>query len=233
MKTIQHAEVVARLEEIVAEHSNVCFANSLGAEDMIITHMIAQNQLPIRVFTLDTGRLSEHAYRLIEDIRATYGIVVDVYFPETTAVENYVSSHGVNAFYESVALRKECCAIRKVQPLKRALENHAAWLTGLRREQAVTRKNMAFKEWDNDHGIYKYNPLVDWSESDVWRYIKERRVPYNPLHDQGYTSIGCAPCTRAISAGEDIRAGRWWWESQDTKECGLHKAVGTVKESTT
>lgn len=225
-----HADVIQRLEGIVSEHSAVCFANSLGAEDMIITDMIARNQLPIRIFTLDTGRLSEHAYHLIEDIRSTYGITVDVYFPESKAVERYVGNNGVNAFYESVALRKECCEIRKVQPLKRALANQGAWLTGLRRQQAVTRKNMTFKEWDSDHGLYKYNPLVEWQDSDVWSYIKEHRVPYNPLHDQGYTSIGCAPCTRAISPGEDIRAGRWWWESQDTKECGLHKTRSSAKE---
>jgi phosphoadenosine phosphosulfate reductase len=228
----RHDDVVARLEGILREHTNVCFANSLGAEDMVLTDMIARNHLPINVFTIDTGRLSEHTYHLIADIRTKDGITVTVYFPDATAVENYVGRHGVNAFYGSVELRKECCEIRKVRPLKRALKNQGAWVTGLRRQQAVTRKNMAFKEWDADHVLYKYNPLVEWSDEDVWAYIKEHDVPYNPLHDQGYTSIGCAPCTRAISAGEDIRAGRWWWESQDTKECGLHKPTDTLKELT-
>lgn len=177
----------------------------------------------VRIFTLDTGRLHAETYSLIDTVRDRYGCAIEVYVPEPAPVEAMVRAHGVNLFYESVELRKQCCGVRKVAPLGRALTGLEAWITGLRREQAVTRTRIAKIEIDVDHGgIVKLNPLADWTAEDVWRYIRAHRVPYNALHDRGYPSIGCAPCTRAVPPGEDERSGRWWWEGPETKECGLH-----------
>ena len=212
----------SRLKEIAGEFHNVVFASSLGAEDMVVTDAIFANGLPIGVFTLDTGRLPRETLDLLDRIRSRYSRELEVFRPDADEVARYVSTHGVNAFYESVELRKSCCGIRKVEPLARALAGRDAWVTGLRRAQSVTRTELALREFDAIHGLVKFNPLADWSEEQVWAYVRDRDVPYNALHDRGYPSIGCDPCTRAIRPGEDIRAGRWWWESRDSKECGIH-----------
>lgn len=211
-----------RLADALAEYQDVTFANSFGAEDMVLTDIIARHVPGITIFSLDTGRLPEETYKVMQQAEERYGIRFEVYYPDTTAVENYVREHGINAFYGSVEMRKLCCRIRKVEPLGRALAGKKAWITGLRRAQAVTRTELPFSERDEANGLQKLNPLADWSEAEVWEYIRTLDVPYNELHDQGYPSIGCAPCTRAIAKGEDIRAGRWWWENPETKECGLH-----------
>ena len=213
-----------QLEKAVAEYSPVTFANSFGSEDMVLTDLIAKHAPDIEIFSLDTGRLPAETYDLMQKVKERYDIEVKTYFPDYRSVEAYIRDHGPNAFYESVELRKRCCFIRKVEPLKRALAGKKAWLTGLRREQAPTREQLPFSERDGDHGLQKFNPLADWTLDNVWNYIRQFNVPYNALHDKHYPSIGCAPCTRAIAAGEDIRAGRWWWENPETKECGLHPA---------
>lgn len=213
------ADLVA---QIAREFAPSAFASSFGVEDMVITHLIARTGAPIEIFTLDTGRLPEETYRLFQEVRNRYGLTVTAYAPKADAVEQYVSANGPNAFYESVALRKECCRIRKVEPLNRALAGKKAWITGLRREQSPTRTDLGVREWDADHGLDKFNPLIDWTTDEVWAYVRANDIPYSALHDKGYPSIGCAPCTRAITVGEDIRAGRWWWENPETKECGLH-----------
>lgn len=211
-----------RLAEIAARHRHLRFASSLAAEDMVLTHAIFSRRLPITVFTLDTGRLHAETIGMLDTIAERYGRRVEVYRPSAEAVDDFVARHGLNAFYESVEMRKLCCAIRKVEPLERALAGADGWLTGQRREQSVTRTELALAERDVQRGIAKYNPLFDWSEPEVWAYLQREEVPVNPLHARGYPSIGCEPCTRAVRAGEDSRAGRWWWESRDTKECGLH-----------
>ncbi|WP_253207305.1 phosphoadenylyl-sulfate reductase [Verticiella alkaliphila] len=203
-------------------HPDLAFASSLAAEDMVLTHAIAQSGATVHVFTLDTGRLPDETLAMIPRVRERYGLALDVVHPDADAVEAHVQAHGAFAFYESLALRKACCGIRKVEPLRRALAGRSAWMTGQRREQAVSRTELALEEHDETFGLYKFNPLAEWSEADVWRAIREFDIPYNPLHDKGYPSIGCDPCTRAVRPGEDPRAGRWWWESSDSKECGLH-----------
>ncbi len=210
------------LESIEAEHAPAVLASSFGAEDMVLTDLICTSKLGIGILTLDTGRLPEETYRLMQGIRRRYGLHIRVYFPLGPAVEAYVRTHGPNAFYESVNLRESCCYIRKVEPLRRALKGKRAWITGLRRGQSITRRKLPLSEWDEDNQLQKFNPLADWSTDEVWAYIRRFDVPYNALHDKGYASIGCAPCTRALTAGADIRAGRWWWENPETKECGIH-----------
>lgn len=205
-----------------AEFPSVAFANSFGAEDMVLTDLILTHSLGIEMFSLDTGRLPPETYTLMADVEARYSTRLAVYLPDAAAVERYVREHGVNAFYGSVDLRKSCCRIRKVEPLKRALAGREAWITGLRAAQSSTRTELALREHDETFGIAKFNPLADWSEAEVWAYIRIHNVPYNALHEQFYPSIGCAPCTRPIAVGEDIRAGRWWWEDASLKECGLH-----------
>ena len=213
-------EVLKRIE---SDFQPVGFANSFGAEDMVLTHLIANHAPGIEVFSLDTGRLPAETYSLMQIVKTKYtSINVKYYFPTSSDIESFEHENGPNAFYDSVELRKACCRIRKVVPLKRALEGKKAWITGLRREQSPTRKDLAVQEYDNDFSMEKFNPLLEWSEADVWAYIKENDIPYSELHDKGYPSIGCAPCTRAITVGEDVRAGRWWWENPETKECGLH-----------
>ncbi len=219
------AHTVSVLQQAAADYADgrVVFANSLGAEDVVITDLISKHTPQIGMFVLDTGRLPEETLKLLTDVQALYrNLTVDVYYPEAADVEMYVKHNGVNAFYESQELRKGCCFVRKIKPLKRALSNRDAWITGLRREQSVTRDEIGFKEFDEGNGIDKFNPLADWTEKDIWVYIQAHKVPYNALHDQQYPSIGCAPCTRAIAVGEDVRAGRWWWENPETRECGLH-----------
>ncbi|MBI3126139.1 MAG: phosphoadenylyl-sulfate reductase [Candidatus Tectomicrobia bacterium] len=221
-------EAMDVLEETVARHPPAVLATSLGAEDMVLTDMVAAHFPGIGIFTLDTGRLNPETYDLLAEVRSRYGREVRVYFPDAAEVEAFVGQHGPNAFYESVGLRKTCCHIRKVAPLKRALAGRGAWITGLRQEQSPTRQGVRPIEWDGPNGLYKANPLWDWTAEEVWAYLGSRGVPYNRLHDQGYASVGCAPCTRPIGPGEDIRAGRWWWESPDTKECGLHPVPSSL-----
>lgn len=202
----------------------ITFASSLGLEDQVLTHMITQVDPKVRIFTLDTGRLFPETYDLIERTNSRFGIRMEVFFPAAKKVEKMVKEKGINLFFESVENRKLCCHIRKIEPLHRALEGYDVWITGLRREQSVTRNNMALIEKDdNNHGRVKINPLINWTEKDIWAYINEYNIPYNKLHNQGFPSIGCQPCTRAIEPGEDLRAGRWWWEMPEHKECGLHQ----------
>ncbi|MCK5714743.1 MAG: phosphoadenylyl-sulfate reductase [Nitrosomonadaceae bacterium] len=215
-------EVKTLLVSVNEDYPPVVFANSFGAEDMVLTDLIGQHFPGINMFTLDTGRLPEETYTLMNEVEDRYHIHIKMYFPESAAVEKYVAQSGPNGFYDSIDARKACCHMRKVEPLKRALSGKCAWITGLRRDQAPTRKDIAESEFDIDNNLQKVSPLLNWSLSDVWAYLNEFNVPYNALHDKGYTSIGCAPCTRAITPGEDVRAGRWWWENPETKECGLH-----------
>ena len=220
--TARTNEVEALLAAIAHDFSPATFANSLGAEDMVLTDLILKAQLPIDIFSLDTGRLPAETYELMGAVEKHYGYKLTIFFPRADEVETYVRNQGINAFRESVTLRKACCTIRKVEPLKRALAGKRAWITGLRAQQAATRDGLPLREYDAGNGLEKFNPLAGWTEKEVWTYIRQNAVPYNALHDKFYPSIGCAPCTRAISPGEDVRAGRWWWESPESKECGLH-----------
>ncbi len=215
-------QVLDVLQQAVRDYSPVCFASSLGAEDMVLTDLIDKYRLKIEMFSLDTGRLPQETYNLMQTVSERYSTPLKVYFPDKVAVEDYVAQNGVNGFYGSVESRKACCFVRKVEPLRRALNGKGAWITGLRRDQAITRGNLGVSSFDADFGLQKYNPLLDWSHKDVWTYIRDHDVPYNTLHDQFYPSLGCAPCTRSVTPGEDIRAGRWWWEKPESKECGLH-----------
>ena len=209
----------ALLRRIAVEHAPAALASSLGAEDMVLTDMIFRDALPIEIFTLDTGRLHNETYALLDAIAARYGARPRVLFPHAEVLEAYVAAYGMNGFYSSVELRKACCRIRKVEPLRRALADKKAWITGLRREQAVTREDLAVQSFDAADGLMKFNPLVDWSHDEIWAYIRTHAVPYNELHDRGYPSIGCAPCTRPVAAGEDIRAGRWCDRSASGRPC--------------
>jgi phosphoadenosine phosphosulfate reductase len=224
--------VAALLVRIAQRHAPAVLASSFGAEDMVLLDLIARHAPSISVFTLDTGRLPEETLALIDVARATYHLPIEIYFPDTARIEAFVRTNGVNAFYASVEMRQACCAIRKSEPLARALAGKAAWITGLRRGQSVTRSEVPFEEYDAPHGLAKFNPLADWNEEDVWNYVRANDVPYNALHDRGYRSIGCAPCTRAVEPGEDVRAGRWWWENPEHKECGLHRRPVTVIRAT-
>ncbi len=211
------------LSTLTEDHpGRVAFSSSLGAEDQVITHMLTEATSDPLIFTLDTGRLFYESYDLIERTQKRYGIQIRVMFPDRAEVEKMVNEKGINLFYYSVENRKRCCNIRKTEPLQRALKGHEIWITGLRREQSPTRHDLHLIEWDETNKIIKVNPLLEWSESQVWDYISTHDIPYNSLHDKGYPSLGCKPCTRAIMEGEDVRAGRWWWEQPETKECGLH-----------
>ena len=210
--------------------ASLAFACSLGLEDAALVEMISRRATKPRIFFLDTGRLHPETYDTLARLQDRYGLAIETYFPEAAAVEAFVNGHGANAFYESLELRKACCAIRKVEPLRRALEGAGGWITGLRREQAATRAGLGPFELDWAHGgILKVNPLIGWSFAEVRAYAREREIPVNPLHALGYPSIGCAPCTRPILEGEDLRAGRWWWETPEQKECGLHAAPPAAK----
>ncbi len=222
------ATTQATLNRIAGDFSPAVFASSLAAEDMVLTDLILRAKLPIGIFTLETGRLHKETLDMIERIQQTYAYDVALYQPQAEAIGAYVTANGLNAFYDSVEMRKECCRIRKVEPLNRALAGKRAWITGQRRAQSTTRAELHVQEDDAAHGMTKFNPLADWSEEDVWHYIRSKNVPYNPLHDKGYPSIGCEPCTRAIQPGEDVRAGRWWWENPESKECGLHVVDGKL-----
>lgn len=205
----------------------VTFANSFGAEDMVLTDIILNHNrqhsaFTVDIFSLDTGRLPAETYALMAEVEQHYQAKLSIYFPQADSVEKYVNTYGINAFYTSTELRKACCHMRKVAPLQRALAGKSAWITGMRAEQAATRTNLPTREFDSSNQLEKFNPLSDWTEKEVWAYIRQHSVPYNKLHDQFYPSIGCAPCTRAVAIGEDVRAGRWWWEDPNSKECGLH-----------
>lgn len=204
--------------------NKIAFSTSMGAEDQAIMHMIAGIDKKAMVFTLDTGRLFPETYDLIDITSKKYDLPIQIYFPDTKQVEEMVNSKGVNLFYESVENRKLCCHIRKIEPLKRAFSGLDAWICGLRREQSITRNDLQMFEWDNKFGLIKINPLINWTEEQLWDFIERNNIPYNRLHNQGFPSIGCQPCTRAVEPGENVRAGRWWWENPETKECGLHAA---------
>lgn len=217
------AHATALLQASANEHAGrIVQATSLGAEDMVLTDLIARNGMQIAVGTLETGMLHDETVALIGRIEERYGLAVEVYRPVAESVVHFVQKNGEKAMYESIDLRKQCCGIRKLEPLSRMLKGRSAWITGLRREQSSNRGEVPFSEIDHEKDLVKLNPLADWTWNDVWHYIATYDVPYNPLHDQFYPSIGCAPCTRAIAVGEDFRAGRWWWEDEKAKECGLH-----------
>ncbi len=209
--------------KLVAElfPGQVVFSSSLGQEDQVLTDIIFKNNLPVKIFTIDTGRLFNETYELLDKTTARYKKNIEVYFPEASSVEKFVAEKGINSFYESVENRKGCCYVRKVEPLNRALAGAKVWITGLRAEQSDNRKDMPMIEWDENRQLYKFNPLINWTYDQMIDFINKNNVPYNTLHDKGFISIGCAPCTRAIEPGEDARAGRWWWEASH-KECGLH-----------
>ncbi|HSR17675.1 MAG TPA: phosphoadenylyl-sulfate reductase [Ignavibacteriaceae bacterium] len=200
----------------------IVFSSSLGLEDQVITHLIFSNDLTIEIFTIDTGRLFNETYSVLNKTNGRYERKIKIFFPENSKIEKLVNEKGPFSFYESVENRKECCFIRKVEPLKRALTGKQLWITGIRAEQSDSRKEMFNLEWDEQYKMFKYHPLFDWSFIDVKKYIMDNNVPYNSLHDKGFVSIGCAPCTRAVQEGEDFRSGRWWWEGNSKKECGLH-----------
>ncbi len=204
--------------------------SSLGAEDQVLTDMIVGIDKSTKIFTLDTGRVFPETYQTLDDTNKKYGINIEVYFPNSEKVERMVNEKGINLFYDSIENRKMCCNVRKIEPLRRAMTDVDVWVTGIRREQSITRILTEVVEYDHINGKIKINPLLEWTEDDLWKYIKENDVPYNKLHDKGFPSIGCEPCTRAIKEGDDIRAGRWWWETPEQKECGLHKRNGQIKQ---
>jgi phosphoadenosine phosphosulfate reductase len=214
-------EVLSELSETFSNKH--AFASSLGLEDQVLTHYLSEVKSAAKIFTLDTGRLFPETLDLIDMTAKRYDVKLEVYFPDPVQVEEMVNTKGINLFYESIENRKLCCHNRKIIPMKRALEGMEAWITGLRADQSVTRHNLEMVSWDENFGLIKINPLIKWSEKDIWNAIRAFQIPYNPLHDKGYPSIGCQPCTRAIEPGEDIRSGRWWWEMPENKECGLHK----------
>jgi phosphoadenosine phosphosulfate reductase len=217
------ADAEALIEKAARELAPAALACSFGVEDMVLVDIVARRKLPVAVFTLDTGRLPQETYDLMQTVRSHYrGLAIETYFPNAASVEAYVREHGINGFYDSVGLRERCCAVRKLEPLKRALAGKKSWIVGLRRQQSVTRRAVAPIEFDAANVLEKVSPLADWSNEDVWAYVRRFDVPTNALHRKGFPSIGCAPCTRAVEPHEDPRAGRWWWENADTRECGLH-----------
>jgi phosphoadenosine phosphosulfate reductase len=201
----------------------IALSSSLGLEDQVLTEMVVSIDSSTKIFTLDTGRLFPETYELIDRTSSRFRKKIEVYFPNAKKIEKMVNSKGINLFYESIENRKQCCHLRKIEPLSRALTGLDAWITGLRQEQSVTRNHLSMVEWDKNNNLLKINPLINWTEEKVSEYVQAKNIPVNPLHKMGYASIGCQPCTRAIEPGEDVRAGRWWWENPETKECGLHK----------
>ncbi|MCZ6886343.1 MAG: phosphoadenylyl-sulfate reductase [Alphaproteobacteria bacterium] len=224
-----HTEAArALLARAARDHAPVALASSMSAEDMVLIDLVARDRLAIEVFVLDTGRLHPETQALITRARTRYALSIKVYVPDHEALGEFLSQHGPDAIYDSSQIRKTCCAIRKVAPLRRALAGRGAWITGLRQGQSVTRAALAEEQWDEANGLFKFSPLAAWSRAQVWSYISANRVPYNPLYDQGFASIGCAPCTRAIEPGADQRSGRWWWERPEERECGLHVTDGPM-----
>ncbi|MCK9617467.1 MAG: phosphoadenylyl-sulfate reductase [Lentimicrobiaceae bacterium] len=201
----------------------VAFASSLGAEDQVIMHLIATLDVPIHIFTLDTGRLFAETYDLLHKTQNRYRLPIRVYFPEKKEVEEMVNQKGINLFYNSLANRKQCCRVRKIDPLQRALQGMQVWICGLRWQQGITRTKNQMVEWDEQNQMLKVNPLIHWTDEQLWGFIRQNNIPYNILHDKGFPSIGCQPCTRSVALGEDLRSGRWWWENPENRECGLHK----------
>lgn len=220
----QPEEVIKFIIERIGE-DHLALASSLSIEDQVLTDMIQKINPQVKIFFIDTGRHFQKTYELMAETMRRYRLHYEVYAPNHSELETFVSAYGPNGFYDRVELRKKCCKIRKVNPLQRALGHLEGWICGLRRGQGVTRQEAEIFEWDESHSLYKINPLVSWSEENVWEYIKEHHVPYNGLYEQGFRSIGCEPCTRAVVSGEDIRSGRWWWEEPEKKECGLHNRV--------
>jgi phosphoadenosine phosphosulfate reductase len=221
LDSLSISEALALLAE--AFPGKTTFSTSFSFEDQVIAHHILTQDLPISIFTLDTGRLFAETYSVWNSTNTRYNTYIKAYYPDQTALESFVQLNGPNSFYESVENRKSCCHIRKVEPLKRALQNNDVWITGLRAEHSAARHDLRFVEWDEANRVIKYHPLLHWTTDEVRDHIDENNIPYNPLHDRGFVSIGCAPCTRAIKLGEDFRAGRWWWEDNSKKECGLHE----------
>jgi phosphoadenosine phosphosulfate reductase len=211
----------ALLEQSVNEYHDVVYSNSLGAEAMVLTDIICSYVPQVGIFTLDTGRLHDETLALLDRIERRYQRRIPVFYPDSNALEQYVRDNGINGFYLGLEERQSCCHIRKIEPFKRAIAGHKAWVTGVRREQSTERALGEALSWDERYSMMKVSPLLDWTEEDVWAYIKARNLPYNPLHDKGFPSIGCAPCTRAVEPGADPRSGRWWWENPDSRECGL------------
>jgi phosphoadenosine phosphosulfate reductase len=225
------AAAQATLARAVAEYGSVVYSNSLGAEAIVLTDIIWSRSLEIGIFTIDTGRLPDETYSLLDRLQRRYARQIQVYYPEAARLESLVARNGINGFYNGVEERLSCCHIRKVEPFRRAIAGHKAWVTGVRREQSAARSHAQSNEWDDSHGLYKVSPLLDWSEEDVWEYIRALKLPYNALHDRGYRSIGCVPCTRAVEPGQDSRSGRWWWENPESRECGLHPRIRVAVQS--
>jgi phosphoadenosine phosphosulfate reductase len=213
---------ISLLRAAVAEYKDVCYANSLGPESMVLTDLIWTTLPEVEIFTIDTGRLFPETYDLMERVQQRYGRSLRIYYPEAAQLEGWVGKNGINGFRDGIEQRRGCCAVRKVEPFRRAISGRGAWVTGIRRGQSASRALAAPIEWDGEHGLQKVSPLLDWSEKQIWDYIRKMRLPYNRLHDVGFPSVGCAPCTRAVQPGEDARSGRWWWERADLRECGLH-----------
>lgn len=213
---------LAILRDAVRDHGKVVYSSSLGAESMVLTDLIWKHVPEIEIFTLDTGRLPEETYNLIERLERRYNRRIKVYYPDPSALEAVVARNGINGFYNGVPERIACCHVRKVEPFRRAVQGAGAWVTGVRHEQSATRAQAKALDFDAANGLAKISPILDWTNEDIWAYIRANKLPYNPLHDKGYPSIGCAPCTRAVEPGADSRSGRWWWENTDSKECGLH-----------
>ncbi len=220
----QRPEVILA-DVLVRFKGRITFATSFGAEDQVLTDMAVKTDPSVSIFTIDTGRLPEETFEIMNRTMAHYGIQIDQYNPDHREVEAMVNTFGPNLFYDGIEHRKQCCRVRKVSVLRRVLPGHTAWICGLRKEQSVTRQGIEAVQWDEQFGLFKICPLAEWSEQQVWDYIREHQVPYHSLHDKGYPSIGCAPCTRAVEPGQDIRSGRWWWEEPEHKECGLHWAT--------
>ncbi|HWG30844.1 MAG TPA: phosphoadenylyl-sulfate reductase [Steroidobacteraceae bacterium] len=214
-----------QLSAAVCQYGRVIYSNSLGAEAMVLTDIIWSHVPEIDIFSIDTGRLHEETYEVLEKLQRRYKRKIRVVYPDAQALEKLVADQGVNGFYHSLEARLACCHVRKVEPFKRAIAGYSAWITGVRREQSATRAQAVPTEWDGENGLYKVSPLLEWTEEQVWQYIRARKLPYNSLHDRQFPSIGCSPCTRAIQPGENRRAGRWWWEQPESRECGLHPRV--------
>jgi phosphoadenosine phosphosulfate reductase len=217
---VEHS--LALLRTAVTDFKNVCYANSLGSESMVLTDLIWSSVPEIEMFSIDTGRLYPETYDLIERVQRRYGRTLRIYYPEAASLENWVGANGVNGFRAGVEQRHGCCTVRKVEPFRRAVAGQAAWVTGIRHGQSASRALASPVEWDSQYGLHKVSPLLDWTEKEIWDYIRKKRLPYNTLHDSGFPSIGCAPCTRAVQSGEPERSGRWWWERGESSECGLH-----------